>query len=366
MKQFDTLYKRTATGAVQIWYQETDGDKWRSISGQIDGQKVTSGWHQCYPTNEGRANARTAEEQAVFEVEANYTKRLRLGYWRDQKDIDNPIHFKPMLAKTFDNKTPYEDVFAQPKLDGIRCIATATGLFSRSGKPLLATPHIHEALLEQGLFDTFPVLDGELYSHDFKEDFNTIISNVRKTKPTPEDLEAAKSIQYHIYDCLLENEEIHFSDRILTLLNTIKETDYIKLVDTRYISSREDLDDHYDSVSELGYEGQMIRIDGPYENKRSKYLWKRKEFQDSEYKIVRIEEGLGNRAGMAGKVVCQMDDGRTFGAGIKGSHEYSKQLLKDADKYVGGTATVKYFRLTPDGIPRFPVAIAIYEGERDL
>ena len=37
-----------------------------------------------------------------------------------------------------------------------------------------------------------------------------------------------------------------------------------------------------------------------YENKRTKQLLKRKEFQDAEFKIVEIVEGIGNRAGMAG------------------------------------------------------------------
>jgi len=114
-----------------------------------------------------------------------------------------------------------------------------------------------------------------------------------------------------------------------------------------------------------GYEGTIVRTNTPYENKRTSALLKYKEFIDNEFPIVDIEEGVGNRAGMAGRITCRLPDGRTFGAGIKGSHEYAKKLLADRTKYLDGEVTVRYFTPTPDGIPRFPVAVMVYEGKRD-
>src|SRR3546814_5619389 len=93
------------------------------------------------------------------------------------------------------------DVCSSDLLDGVRCIATKDGLFSRQGKPITSCPHISTALTP--LFEHTPslVLDGELYNHDLKDNFNEIISLVRKQKLTPEQFaETAKVVQYHVYD----------------------------------------------------------------------------------------------------------------------------------------------------------------------
>ena len=57
---------------------------------------------------------------------------------------------------------------------------------SRNGKPIVSAPHISDSLKK--FFTQYPsiVLDGELYNHKFKNDFNKIMSLVKKTKPTKE------------------------------------------------------------------------------------------------------------------------------------------------------------------------------------
>jgi DNA ligase-1 len=106
----------------------------------------------------------------------------------------------------------------------------------------------------------------------------------------------------------------------------------------------------------------MHRLDAPYEQKRSKTLRKRKEFQDEEFKVIRIEEGLGNWSGMAKRVVCQLPDGREFGAGIKGGMERARELLNETHH----VATIQFFAYTPDGVPRFPVATKFHGEARTL
>ena len=55
--------------------------------------------------------------------------------------------------------------------------------YSRNDKEWKNINHILEEL--KPFFQKYPnvVLDGELYNHDFKDDFESIISMVRKTKP---------------------------------------------------------------------------------------------------------------------------------------------------------------------------------------
>ena len=107
----------------------------------------------------------------------------------------------------------------------------------------------------------------------------------------------------------------------------------------------------------------MIRLDGPYENKRSPRLLKRKEFIDEEYTILGYEEGEGNRTGTIKHFKFKNKEGREFSSNVKGTFEYLTKLLKTADTLIGKEATIKYFNLTPDGVPRFPYVIAIRDYE---
>ena len=89
---------------------------------------------------------------------------------------------------------------------------------------------------------------------------------------------------------------------------------------------------------------------------------KRKEFIDAEYKVVDIDIGNGNRSGTAKHLVCYCPKTKTtFNSNIKGSFEYLKEIYDNRKDYIGQLATIKYFQLTPDGIPRFPYAIGISE-----
>ena len=64
---------------------------------------------------------------------------------------------------------------------------------------------------------------------------------------------------------------------------------YVHLVPTTFCYNQDELDELYSSYMTDGYEGQMIRLDEKYENKRSKYLLKRKEFITEEFEVVSME-----------------------------------------------------------------------------
>lgn len=365
----DVLYKKDSKGKIRIWSMELDGDRYRTAAGSADGKIVVSNYTTAQPKNVGRANETTAEQQAALEVEAEYTKKLKTGYHRNKDDVDNAGYVKPMLAEKWDDRIiiGHQRIFVQPKFDGFRCVATKDGLFSRKGERFTAAPHIVAALTP--VFAKHPnlVLDGELYNHEFKDDFNKIASLVRKQNPNEAQLEETKRyVQYHVYDMVDTSKS--FADRGTFLANEVFSFDMgidlcIKAVDTYEVETKEAMDELYGKFLEEGYEGQMVRLNGHYQNKRSKYLMKRKEFQDNEYEIVAIEEGLGNRSGMAGRVTLKLGDGtdKTFGAGIKGGVEYNKFLWNNRQTIVGKKGTVEFFQLTPDGIPRFPVFKAVRE-----
>ena len=370
MTIFPTLYKRTSAGKVQIWFAEVDGDRYRTTSGQQDGKKTTTEWTVAKPKNEGRANATTAEQQALLEVEAEYGKKLARDYHMSLDRIDEAMRFKPMLAsKWADRKDKVSGrVHMQPKLDGMRCIAKADGLWSREGKPIYGAPHIFELL--KPIFDKYPdtIFDGELYNHDLKDDFNQIVSAAKKQKPTEEDLAVSREkLQYWVYDLPSRNDALTgeriinhtFGERMRVLDNMINNRAELRksphiVVTPTIDTTAEDVDKIAAEYIEAGYEGAMVRTEGKYENKRSNTLIKWKEFQDEEFWIVDIQEGDGNRAGMAARVVLSLGEGRTFSAGLIGNVEYCKELLRNRTKYIGNKGTVVFQNYTPDGVPRFP------------
>lgn len=373
------VYKRDSTGKTRVWWAEigTDGSvwSWRTNSGIDDGKIVTSGWKSVEQKNVGKANETGLEEQAHLEANADMKKKLERGYFESIDNIDSFEKIKPMLAiKHEDAKYDFKKntYFSQPKLDGIRCIARRDGLWSRAGKEIVAVPHVMEAL--DVFFDKYPdaILDGELYNHELKDDFNTITSLVRKTKPTNEDLkESAHLVQYHVYDAVLvpRNEgfggdDVQFEDRYNWIYDLGFADGPIRVVETRKISSMEEMDARYGEYLEAGYEGQMIRANALYEqNKRSKSLIKRKEFLTDEFKVIGIEEGKGNWAGYIKRFILQLPDGREFGAGVRGTQEVMKKLFES--NVTPNWATLRYFTPTPDGVPRFPVVVDWGTGTRE-
>jgi DNA ligase-1 len=365
-----TLYSRTATGAIQTWCIEVEQDKYRTVFGQQGGAIQTTNWTGCYPTNEGRANARDGIQQALFEAQALWKKKKDSGCFEDINDVDNMLFVEPMLAKNYED---YKDsikfpVFSQPKLDGIRCIVTKDGMFTRNGKSIESCPHIFKEIQKFFIKDQTLVFDGELYNHDLKHDFNKITSLVKKTKPTIQDIkESSQLVQYWIYDIVDTTKT--FKERMEWIeQNVLGKCDFtLKAVSTALPTTQQELDDLYAAYTEHGFEGQMIRLNTKYENKRSKNLLKRKDFQDREYVIVNTIEGEGNKQGMLGAFVLKNDNGLTFNSNIKGTREYLQELWATKETLPGKLATVKYFNLTPvnedgtGGVPRFPYVIKIRE-----
>ena len=353
--KLDKLFKRAVNGKVLEYTIEVLDNCYRTISGYTDGVKTTTEWTVCEGKNIGKKNATTPEQQALAEAAAMQTKRLERGYFTDINDIDCSTVFNPMLAHSWEkykDKISYP-IYAQPKLDGIRCIVKSDGMWTRNGKAIVSAPHVFEAL--KFLFEANPelIFDGELYADQFANDFNAICSLVKKTKPSQRDLDESKSkIEYHIYD--LPSYDSVFTER-LNVLKSLELHSCCVLVPTYKCNTGMDIIEWQYSFIEWGYEGLMARIDEKYENKRSKYLLKYKMFQDQEFTIIDIQEGIGNKMGMVGSFVFETEEGKQFNASPKFNWEECKYIWDNRDKIIGCTATVKYFNITPDGIPRFPV-----------
>ena len=284
---------------------------------------------------------------------------------------------KPMLAypvssKPIDYSKP---TFIQPKLDGVRCViqldheANERGEFpiiaySRTGKEWKNIEHILEELYP--FFDKHPniILDGELYNHDLRDDFEKIISLVRKTKPTDEDrLEASELTQFHCYDII--DETTTFEQRNNFIMQNVPRNHCVKQLITLHVSDELSAKTAHQINLDAGYEGSIVRTNDTYQCKRSHNLRKFKDFQDAEAYIVGYEEGKGKREGTLGKFLMQDEDGNKFGCPPGKGYNYKdmKKMLENIHEYMGQTATFTYFERTKAGSYRHPLFKSIRDYE---
>ena len=278
-----------------------------------------------------------------------------------------------MLAhKVNENRIDFsEKVFIQPKLDGVRCIFTKDGAYSRTGKEFHNLQHIKIDL--EKFFDMQPnaVLDGELYNHDLRDDFEQIISLVRKQKPTDEDrLNAHKLIQYHVYDMCLNyskvSESLSYANRLNWLLSSKNMwSDSVISVDTLEVHGYNGAEVVHKVFLNKGYEGSILRLNGPYEQKRSYNLQKFKDFSDTEATIIGYEAGKGKFTGLIGKFLMIDDNGIEFGCPIGKGYNYDDRrfILNNIHDYIGKRATFTYFERTKAGSYRHPLYKTIRDYE---
>ena len=115
---------------------------------------------------------------------------------------------------------------------------------------------------------------------------------------------------------------------------------------------------------EEGYEGAMVRnLTGAYAiGKRSADLQKVKTFLDGEYTISGfVKERATKQVVSSGSV--KLLTAKTFRVRPRGTQESRRELFENGSEYVGQQLTVRYQELTDDGVPRFPVGIAIRDYE---
>jgi len=278
---------------------------------------------------------------------------------------------KPMLAYPASAKPikyGIEDapIFIQPKLDGVRCTIQCDGstvtAYSRTGKPWLNIEHILFNLKPWFSLNPNVVLDGELYNHDLRDDFNKIISLVRKSKPTDQDrLEAEELTQFHCYDIIDEN--MSYSDRQRFIYQTVPRNHCVFHVPTRRVFSEDQAQIIHRQNLNDGYEGSILRTNDNYACKRSHNLRKFKDFHDTEALITGWVEGKGKRIGTIGKFLAVDSEGNEFGMPVMDKFKKLQDNFEQMKSWVGQEATFTYFERTKANSYRHPLFKALRDYE---
>ena len=364
-QQFPTLFHQGKSGAIVQWNIWTEGADIVTEYGQMGG-KMQVARKTAVGKNIGRANETSPDEQAILEATSMHKNKLDRKYSLSIEDAKKEV-FLPMLADSFDkrcSKVTYP-VDVQPKLDGVRCLAYWDGdsvkLMSRGGKPWENCEHIVDEL--EMVMPKGCVLDGELYIHG--STFQEITKLVKKKR------QASVDVQYHVYDIPRVNgEDAGTWDERFTELQKFYGVLYenkcstIDVVSSYTASNESEVYQLQSRFLEEGYEGAIVReMHGEYRfGYRSRSLLKVKNFMDSEYEIIDFTTGVGKFDGCV-VWICVTENGQEFKVVPQGTMEERKDMFVNAKKHIGQLLKVKYFELTDDGIPRFPVGLGIRLAE---
>lgn len=366
MPSYKKLFKLNSNMTVQIWeiWNSPEWESFWTVTGKQDGKMITSA-----PTKVVPKVKRGQKEQCILQMESKISKK------KDQRYVESLLHmltadenlpgFQPLLAKSWDDqkKKIVYPAIVQPKLDGIRCLATSDGTFTRNRKPLEIGSLLKNSLSK--FFQKYPKcqIDGELYDHQ-PGNFESIVSAARKVKDlTKEDLAQKNKLQYWVYDAPITptlKESASFVDRYNEIKHHLSNLPGVVLTPTKQVSSEKEIEALYDLWMSEGYEGIMVRnSSAPYERKRSHHLLKRKSMQDDEFLVTGVQEGNGSLCGHAGSLRLKTADGESFSAKLDGPVARLQWIFRNQEAVIGKMATCLYQNLSSKGIPRFPVVKAI-------
>lgn len=398
------LYKLNNNNQISWWKIEQDVDAHNNPKASY-----TISWgHDVKTKNNSSSNNNwyqvTTTEKAAAEIASHLEFQInRKGY---SETIPTSVPDLPMLAQTWSDhidkkgREPFKTAFLQPKLDGIRCIATHDRLISRKSELITSCPHI-SYILEH--LSPEHKLDGELYIHGV--DLQTMQSYVLRQRPH----RVYKEIEYHVFDYV--DTEMPYRDRYELLRKIIKELMIvhndllatfesvpeklrsktvlspncpIKLVTSTFINCSthdpkfyQTLKTYHKDAVSVGYEGTIVRNpESTYGlNYRSPDLLKFKDRMDDEFEIIDVVEAYNQM----GTFVCKTKEGNIFEATPSWTTDRKRWLLRNKEKYIGKMLTVEFEKYSKDKVPLKatgkatrkkkecddPVKVRVTEGEKE-
>jgi len=350
------LYKLDTKSKLRILKVYVNDDNLHQDSGLVDG-KLTLRNKVCTPKNVGRSNETTGHQQALFQADAVIKRKLREGYSKTQQEALMNVHISPMLAHNFHDhrlKIDWATSYGNYKVDGVRGNWVKQEMISRKNKPFETIDHIVQALKPIDL-----MLDGEIYvSTDYT--FQETVRLIKKYRPGETEL-----LKYHAYDAILD---LPYIDRFHKLEETVGDNEVVELIRPFKITSFEELENFNIESLKLGYEGSMLRWghDGHTMNKRSDRLLKFKQFMDIDAKIIDITPNDADPTMGTPWFEYTHDEGEfdgetvIFKTGVKGSHEYRRDMLTNKQDFIGQMGSVRFFEWTDEGKARFGIFHGIH------
>lgn len=348
--------------------------------------------------SEGKAK-RTVTQQAELEFNSHLKKYLDKGYKELEGEISDftkaqldellPEHKtdalgnkKHMNAKD-SNKVAtsvYDKVpvwLASRKIDGVRC-----SFYYKDGEILsssrgggdynVSTAHIRNHPLFIKLFENNPdlVIDGELYIHG--RPLQYISGCARNEKDTSK----YELVEFYIFDIMdsekTAQERWDFISEVIAEELNISEFDpneqlgkdllKVRIVPQEEVSGWTNIKKLHDSYVFEGFEGVVIRNPNKLYGfgKRTNDMIKIKEYQDDEFEVTGISEGLRDEDMC---FTCITKEGKEFKAKPMGDRKLKDEYRENIDDIIGKMATIKFFYYSEIGTPLQPTLKCIRDYE---
>jgi len=383
LKVWPQLYAKASTGKIKTWQvavtkEPDDTAVMWTHHGYVDENGNVDSKMQLKPKpikigkNIGKKNETTPYDQACKQAQSKNNKQTDKKYITEiPTEFNTPEIYLPMLAyKVFREDYIRYPCFVQSKFNGVRSLSdkqteTTINLTSKMYKSYNAVLfHLFPHLLD--FQDILSKFDGEIYYHGWS--LNKISRHVKKLRPD------THMLQYWVYD--VADTTMRQDARIEFYNNAIPDNhSHIIKVPSPIAYNIDDINRIHTWNLQNGFEGSIVRnMDALYEfDFRSHNLIKKKDFTDSEFKIVGGKAEEVSEQDESGNIItkravvfiCQMDDGsnNTFDVRPKGSVDRRVRWLNQIDRIVGSDLTVRHEGRTDYGTPQGPIGLAIRDYE---
>lgn len=274
-------------------------------------------------------------------------------------------------------------LWASPKIDGVRMYIKDGVGYTRSNK-LIPNKHVQSIIESAG--SEWEGFDGELVvGNPYDKDvYNNTSGAVRRESGEP-------NVTFCVFD-YCDIPDLDYANRLWllsesrTVANDDILADIVELVDTKVITSYEELEAYEQEVLAQGYEGVILRSPTAlYKQGRSTLkeqgMIKLKRFLDAEAEIIGFEElmhnhnqAVTNELGLTersshkenleggnklGALICKTPEGVEFKIGTGFNDAQRQEFWKRRDELLGHLVTYKYFSHGIKEAPRHPVFLRL-------
>lgn len=374
-----TNYYITAEVSMRSGTKELDRETLQDINLNLAGRVVTG--HAARDYLEETMAKLTNESQIILKRIINHDMECKVAGGLVNRVWPNLIdEFPVMLAEKYDEKTAAnikegkDAIFVQLKADGGRVQVVvdekgAVTCYSRNGNILL-THGVFDAMFSPYINQVF---DGELLVIDENGINDRKTGNGIFNKAVRGTIAAAEAAKFHIvlWDLIpLADWKAGYCGAPYTLrFNNLKLiTDKMtpgraSLVETKIVSTMEEVQEFYEKKLEEGEEGAMVKPnDMPWESKRSKYCLKLKEVKDATLRCVGVLPH-SKFPDQIGSLECMTECGLlevNIGSGLG---EIDRK--KPASYYIGQLIDMKFNALIKKrGSTIYSMFLPIYRGIR--
>lgn len=387
--QSPILYRVNNEGRVNVWMIGFDGEEmftaWGTLDAFNEGRLQTASKEVKLNTS-----GRNLPQQVLLEANNLWLTKQELdGYSLDQAD-KSFLDKEAMLASQYkENCLKKGDfpVYAQAKLDGLRCRAhlipeaEKVELVSRASEKILFKEVLKEQLKEfiQYLQEQVKIqyegkvplvrLDGELYSREINFDE---ISGVIRRKIDKSEQDSL--IDYYIFDIDFPFD-LDFHTRYKFLKDCYYSYPYpermtkLILVPSQLVNNHDEILSWHQYYEKEGFEGLIVRRGfgekAYYKYGRSTAMYKLKSFEDAEFEIVGGTSGKGKDSNCIIWILTT-SGGKTFNCRPALTHEERKELFfqfqSNPSQFLGKQYKVKYQEINEkSGVPKFPIGLGFVE-----